>query len=172
MDNQKNRDRREDPGTPPPAGVDLARAERVYTRLRRRIDGWLRRRGRAGEAAAPYLLLLPDLFALILRLVRDPRVGRGAKLHLLAVTAYVISPIDLVPDFLLPLGLIDDTVAVALVLSRVVNVIDEAGEEVLREHWEGPGDILETIRRVLGAANDLLGGRILRRLRKRFKIRD
>lgn len=170
MDNQKNRDRREELGTPSPVDVDLARAERVYTRLRRRINTWLQQRGRMGEAASPYLLLLPDLFALILRLIRDPRVSQSAKLQLLAVTAYVISPIDLIPDFLLPLGLIDDTIAAALVLNRVLNLMDQAGEDMLREHWEGPGDILETIRRVADASNNLLNRRILQRLHKRFKI--
>jgi uncharacterized membrane protein YkvA (DUF1232 family) len=146
----------------------MEKAERFYTRLRRRIHGWLKRRGKLGEGVSPYLLLLPDLFALILRLLRDPRVSGGAKLQLAAVTAYVISPIDLVPDFLLPLGLIDDTVAAALVLSRVVSLMDQAGEEVLEDHWEGSGNVLEAIQRVLSAADDLLGGRILKRLRRRF----
>lgn len=149
--------------------AELERADRFYTRLRRRIDRWLQRRGKVGEQVAPFLLLLPDLFALVLRLIRDPRVGRGAKLKMLAVTAYVISPIDLVPDFLFPLGLVDDTVAVALVLSQVVNLMDQAGEAVLQEHWEGSDNVINAIQRVLGAADDILGGRILRGLRRRFK---
>lgn len=148
---------------------DLARAERFYTRLRARVVGWLRRRGKMGTRAAPYLLLLPDLFALLLRLIRDPRVGTGAKLKMLAATAYVISPIDLVPDFLLPVGLLDDTVAVALVLSQVMAMLQEAGEDILREHWEGTGDVLRNIRLVLGAAEDLLGGRVVKRLHRRFR---
>jgi uncharacterized membrane protein YkvA (DUF1232 family) len=148
--------------------AELARADRFYTRLRARVTRWLQGRGHLAHRAAPYLLLLPDLFTLLLRLIRDPRVGRSAKLKLLAVTAYVISPIDLIPDFLLPLGLLDDTIAIALVLSQVVTMLDDAGEEILREHWEGTGDVLRNIQRILGLADDLLGRRVVRVLRRRF----
>lgn len=148
--------------------AELARAERFYTRLRARVARWLRGRGHLAHRAAPYLLLLPDLFTLLLRLIRDPRVGRGAKVKLLAVTAYVISPIDLIPDFLLPWGLLDDTIAIALVLSQVLTMLDDAGESILREHWEGTGDLLRNIQRMLGLADDLLGGRVAKRLRRRF----
>lgn len=149
--------------------VDLERAERFYTRLRGRIARWLRRRGKVGDRVSGYLLLLPDFLALIIRLIRDPRVERGAKLQLIAVTAYIVSPLDLIPDFLLPFGLIDDTVAAALVLSQVVSLMESADEEMLQEHWEGEGDVLAAIQKVTRAADDLLGGRVLKRLRRRFK---
>jgi uncharacterized membrane protein YkvA (DUF1232 family) len=151
------------------AEQELARAERFYSRLRRRVSRWFERRGRVAAGVAPVLLLLPDLFALLLRLIRDPQVAGRAKVSLLAVTAYVVSPFDLVPDFLLPWGLIDDAVAAALVLSQVVRLMDAAGEEALRRHWEGSGDALMAIQRVLGAADELLGRRVLKRLRRRFR---
>ncbi|MGC9347545.1 MAG: YkvA family protein [Anaerolineae bacterium] len=147
---------------------DVERAERFYSRLRARISNWLKGRAKIGDRVRGLLLLLPDLFALVIRLIQDPRVDRSYKLQLIAVSAYVMSPIDLVPDFLLPIGLVDDAVALAFVLSRLVRIMEDAGEEILREHWEGEDDVLNVIQRVLGAADTALNARVLRRLRNRF----
>lgn len=147
--------------------IEIARAERSYTRLRRTVAGWLERR-HIRPTVREYLLLLPDLFALLIRLLRDPRLNSGLKLQLLGASAYVIAPIDLIPDFIVPLGLTDDTVVLAFVLSRVVGLMGGAGERVLREHWEGRGDVLHQIQMVLSAADHVLNRRILGRLSRRF----
>jgi len=89
---------------------------------------------------------------------------------LFAVSAYIIAPLDLVPDFLLPAGLADDTVALAYALTRVVALLGAAGEAVLREHWEGREDVLATVRRAVGAADRVLGSRLVAALGKRFGV--
>ena len=147
---------------------DFERAERFYSKLRARTVAWLNARTNVDGQVREYLLLLPDLFALITRLIADPRVDVSLKVQLIAVSAYVISPIDLVPDFLLPVGLIDDIVAIAFVLSRVVRIMEEAGEDILREHWEGEGDVLVQVQSVAGTADGMLNRVILRRLRRLF----
>jgi uncharacterized membrane protein YkvA (DUF1232 family) len=152
----------------PSVDYDFERAERFYSRLRKRIVAWLNARANVDGQVREYLLLLPDLFALIVRLIADPRIDASLKLQLIAVSAYVISPIDLVPDFLLPVGLIDDVVAIAFVLSRVVRIMEEAGEDILREHWEGEGDVLAQVQSVAGTADSMLNTAILRRLRQLF----
>ena len=45
----------------------------------------------------------------------------------------------------------------------------QAGEEVLREHWEGDGDILAQIQRVIDSAESVLNSRVVRSLRRRFQ---
>jgi uncharacterized membrane protein YkvA (DUF1232 family) len=147
---------------------DFERAERFYSKLRARIVAWLNARTNVDGQVREYLLLLPDLFALITRLIADPRIDASLKVQLVAVSAYVISPIDLVPDFLLPVGLIDDVVAIAFVLSRAVRIMEEAGEDILREHWEGEGDVLAQVQGVAGTADAVLNRFILRRLRGLF----
>lgn len=52
-----------------------------------------------------------DVVALWLA-ARDPRVPWGAKLLAGAVAAYALSPIDLIPDFIPVLGLLDDVLIV------------------------------------------------------------
>ena len=148
--------------------VDLDHADRFYTRLRRKIDGWFERRGKVGDRIGEVLLLLPDFFALVLRLMRDPRIEGRTKLELAAVTAYVISPIDLIPDFLFPIGFVDDAVALALVVGRVAKLMGEAGEAALEEHWEGEASALHAVTSVTNAADALLNKRVVKQLRRRF----
>ena len=46
--------------------------------------------------------------------VRDPRTPLHAKLFGLLVAAYALSPIDLIPDFIPVLGLVDDAIVIPL----------------------------------------------------------
>lgn len=63
----------------------------------------------AGIQAVRVLWHLPSFVRLYWRLYRDRRVPFGAKAGLTAAVVYVVSPIDLIPDFWLPLfGLADD----------------------------------------------------------------
>ncbi|MBS7670629.1 YkvA family protein [Croceicoccus gelatinilyticus] len=52
-----------------------------------------------------------DVIALWLA-ARDPRVPMGAKVLAGAVAAYALSPVDLIPDFIPVLGLLDDLLIV------------------------------------------------------------
>ena len=74
---------------------------------------------------------LPSLVKLFSRLVKDPRVSLSPKLILLAVLAYVILPGDLVPDFLLGLGQVDDLLVIFLGLNLFLRLCPRA---IVREH--------------------------------------
>lgn len=39
------------------------------------------------------------------------RTSKGKMIAMIAAVVYILSPIDLVPDFLLPVGIIDDATA-------------------------------------------------------------
>lgn len=80
------------------------------------------------------LRLLPDLLRLIRRLAADRTVAVGVRVRLVLLLAYLLSPIDLVPDFIPVIGYADDAVIVALVLR---SVIKRAGEDAVRRHWPG-----------------------------------
>ena len=90
--------------------------------------------------------LLPDLAALLRELLRDPRVSRGSKVLVGIAIVWVISPIDLLPEFLPVIGPLDDVVVVALVLRRLVK---KAGPDVVRDHWRGDPAMLERALRAL-----------------------
>ena len=57
------------------------------------------------------------------RLRRNPAVPRRAKVALLAAIVWVLSPIDLIPEFLPVIGPLDDVVVVVLILRYVARSI-------------------------------------------------
>src|SRR5882762_11450439 len=63
-----------------------------------------------------------DVHAIYLA-ARDPRVPWYAKAVALAVAAYALSPIDLIPDFIPVLGYLDDLIIVPLGILLVVKLI-------------------------------------------------
>ena len=96
-------------------------------------------------AARELATLLPNLVKLFKGLVRDPRVPRRSKILLIFGAAWVISPIDLIPEFIPVLGPLDDAVVAALILRHVLRT---AGREVVAEHWGGAPATLERILRL------------------------
>jgi uncharacterized membrane protein YkvA (DUF1232 family) len=71
-----------------------------------------------------------DGYALYLAL-RDPRVPWFAKAILGAVALYAISPIDLIPDFIPVLGLLDDLVIIPLGIALAARLIPR---DIMDEH--------------------------------------
>jgi len=71
---------------------------------------------------------------------RDPRTPWFAKILALAVAAYAVSPIDLIPDFIPVLGYVDDILIVPLGIMLVVKLIPP---DVMDEHREAAGRAAE-----------------------------
>jgi uncharacterized membrane protein YkvA (DUF1232 family) len=141
----------------------------LSARERRLYDRWRTALAKPVPGAAPdlrdVLLALPDLAVLVLRLLRDRRVRPGDKAIAVLGLAYVLSPVDLLPEFLFgPIGLLDDALMLALTVSRLVNRVHP---DVVRSHWSGQGEVLDAIQRVSGWAERQVGGR-MRRVIERF----
>lgn len=103
------------------------------------------------------VLMMPNIVKLIGRLLKDPRVPRRAKITLGLAAAYVASPIDLIPEVIPVVGWADD---VLIVMFAIDALIDRAGEEVLMDHWDGPGDLLSLVRDVVGLSRNLVPKRL------------
>lgn len=94
------------------------------------------------------LRMLPDLLTLLRRLPADRNLPRGTRVRLVLLLAYLLMPVDLVPDFLSVIGYADDVIIVALVLRSVIR---SAGNGPLERHWPGSPAGLAMIRRLAGA---------------------
>jgi uncharacterized membrane protein YkvA (DUF1232 family) len=100
--------------------------------------------GRGTDAAA-LARFMPDCVILVRRLLADPRVPRRSRLALALALAYLVSPLDFVPDFIPIAGQLDDALVLALVLRHLLRA---AGPDVVREHWPGPTRSLRVVLRV------------------------
>ena len=109
---------------------------------------WRAARGTQDHASLREALrLLPDLIRLLRRLAGDPSVPRGVRVRLVLLLAYLLIPIDLIPDFIPVLGYADDAIVVAIALRSVTR---RAGSAALDRHWPGTPAGLATLRQLAG----------------------
>ena len=90
--------------------------------------------------------VVPDCVTTSRRLGRNPRVPRRVKVVIVLAGLWLLSPIDLLPEFLPVIGPLDDVVVVALALRYAARQVPR---EVLTAAWPGEPRLLER----------LLGGR-------------
>ncbi len=91
------------------------------------------------------LRALPDVARLIARLAADPGLPRAAKIALGAAAVYLLSPVDLIPDFIPFVGYVDDLLLAAVVLDGILNWVDRA---LVLKYWPGSPTSLDTVARM------------------------
>lgn len=147
---------------PPSRGLEGEHRE-TYESVRRRIAAFLDRSFPDWmQPAVPWLLLLPDFLVLLARLAADRRISARAKLVAAGALGYIALPVDLAPDFLPGLGLLDDVAVALLALEALVAM---SPVEVVQEHWPGNQDVLETLRKGLQWAGAYFPKGMVRRMR-------
>ena len=100
-----------------------------------------------GMTTSAALRLLPDLVRLVRRLAADRDLPRGVRVRLWLLLAYLLMPIDLVPDFVPVVGYADDVIVVVWALRSVVRA---AGPDALDRHWSGTPAGLLAVKRLAG----------------------
>ena len=107
---------------------------------------------------------LPNFLRLLGGLLTDRRVSNTDKLLVAGAIAYILLPMDFIPDYIPFLGEVDDLFVLVLALQRL---IANAGRAVLLDHWMGDPRQLRSLdlERVLVAAAFFLPRRLRRRLR-------
>ena len=93
-------------------------------------------------AAKDLATVLPACATTARVLARDPRVPRRAKLAVAFAGLWVLSPIDLIPEFLPVIGPLDDVVVVALALRYAARTIPRP---VLLAAWPEDPRLLERV---------------------------
>lgn len=86
--------------------------------------------------------VLPACVTTARRLRRDPRVPRRARIAVGVAAVWVLSPIDLIPEFLPLIGPLDDVIVVAFALRYASRQVPR---HVLCEAWPGEERILERL---------------------------
>ncbi len=96
----------------------------------------------------------------------DERVPSKEKAKFIGVIAYFISPIDLLPEFILgPIGYLDDIALTAYVLNNYINDTDS---QIVRELWAGDQDILSSIKNILSIADKAIGSGLWKKIQSKF----
>lgn len=114
-------------------GATLATSWAVLVLLARRLPP-----GALKELAG----FLPNCVRLVRRLRSDPTVPLRAKLVVVFAGLWVLSPIDLIPEFLPVIGPLDDVVVVALALRYAARRVPRG---TLLAAWDGDPRVIERL---------------------------
>ena len=143
-----------------------ARGRRASARALPRVEAEPDERPRTGakRTVMDTIRQLPNYVRLLFGLLSDRRVAGVDKLLVAAAVAYILTPIDFIPDFIPFLGEVDD---VFLLVTALQRLISNAGRSVVLQYWVGnPADLASmNLRHVLTAAAFFLPRRMRRRLR-------
>ena len=136
-----------------------------YDRLRERILHSVEKRGgKMSENALKALLLVPDVFILLVRLMLDKSVPGSTRAMIGGALAYFVLPADLLPEMILGgAGFLDDLVLATAVLSQAFG---GELEPYARRHWSGPEDLRVVLRDISQTAQSLLGQNLYDKLRR------
>ncbi|HEY5629919.1 MAG TPA: DUF1232 domain-containing protein [Candidatus Limnocylindrales bacterium] len=100
-----------------------------------------------GVPARTIVATIPDLVRLLRSLITDASVPLDVRLVLVGLTAWIVSPIDLIPEFIPGLGPIDDIVVAVAALRYVRRRV---GLPELRARWKGSAEGFSVIARLVG----------------------
>ena len=74
----------------------------------------------------------------------DPVLPRTAKIALGAAAVYLLSPVDLIPDFIPFLGYADDVLLAAILVDGILNYVDR---RLVVKYWPGSPESLDRVAR-------------------------
>ena len=89
---------------------------------------------RRGHNLAVLLRLIPDLARLLTRLARDRTIPLRVRARILVAIAYNVQPINLIPDFIPVIGLLDN---LAVTVWAIRSTVKHAGTDAIIRHWPG-----------------------------------
>jgi uncharacterized membrane protein YkvA (DUF1232 family) len=93
--------------------------------------------------------LVPDVLRLARNLLGDRSVPVSVRLSLVFLLAWLVSPIDLIPEFIPVLGPLDDVIVAIIVLRYARRRL---GDDDLRRRWPGTPEGFGLLRSVLGSS--------------------
>jgi len=92
--------------------------------------------------------IVPDLLRLVRDLIADRSTPLGVRAALVGLLAWLVNPIDLIPEFIPVLGPLDDVVVAVLVLRYVRRRI---GEDAMRARWRGSPESFDLLGSIIGS---------------------
>jgi uncharacterized membrane protein YkvA (DUF1232 family) len=114
-----------------------------------------------------FITFIPDLLKLLKRLYKDVRVPEKYKWLFPVVIIYVISPLDIIPDWIPVLGQSDDLVLVILFLDKLMA---DVPKKVFRQHWDGEVDLFEFIDEIKSNISKFIPTKVFNKIKKKLKI--
>lgn len=109
---------------------ERGKTEDIYTLGREKISNKLPEKI---KKYSDYIFIIPDIAALLTRLLKDNRVSIKTKLILSGAVAYIVVPTDIIPDKIPFIGKIDELAVAFFALNRIVK---DVPIHIILENWQ------------------------------------
>lgn len=129
----------------------LNKVSDAYTVGRQVVEGKL---PEAAKSASDIIFMIPDIGALLWRLLKDSRVPMKTKLSVSAAVAYILFPVDIIPDKIPFIGKIDDIAILFFALNRIAK---DVPTKVILENWQGKSEFVLVLKKGLEYLVDFTG---------------
>lgn len=103
-----------------------------------------------------YVFIIPDMAALLFRLLKDKRVPMKTKIIISAAIAYIGFPTDIIPDSIPFIGKVDEIAVAFFALERIIS---DVPTRIILENWEGKNDIVFVIRNIIDYVINFTGAK-------------
>lgn len=113
------------------------KTEDEYSKMRYKIKNTIPEKYKGiGE----YAMIIPDIIALMYRLLKDKRIDLKTKILISSMIGYLVLPMDFVPDFMPVIGGIDDVAIMFWIFNKIIGSVPKS---IILEHWQGEDNIIE-----------------------------
>lgn len=123
--------------------IDVEKVEDMYTSSREYVVEHIPEKAKDYK---DYIMFIPDIVALIFRLLKDSRVPVKTKAVVGASLVYVSCPFDILPDKIPFIGALDDISVVFFALNRIINDVDI---NIILENWQGKNEFVVILRKTV-----------------------
>lgn len=123
--------------------IDVQKVDDMYTSSREFVVEHIPEKAKEYK---DYIMFIPDIVALIFRLLKDNRVPIKTKAVVGASLGYIACPIDILPDKVPFIGALDDISVVFFALNRIINDVDI---EIILENWQGKNEFVVVLRKAV-----------------------
>ncbi|MBU5487345.1 DUF1232 domain-containing protein [Clostridium sp. MSJ-8] len=123
----------------PEVEEEINKVEDNYTIGREKVK---EKMPKAIQGVSDYLLVIPDIIALICRILKDDRVSVKVKLIIAGAISYIVVPGDIIPDKIPFIGKIDDMAVAFFALNKIVT---EVPNNIILENWQGDNDLVDVL---------------------------
>lgn len=138
--------------------INIEKTEDVYSHSR---DAIVKNIPNNTKAYSDFIMFIPDLIALICRLIKDKRVPKKTRIALGLSFGYTVLPFDLIPDKIPVLGQLDELAVILFALERIMSDVDT---NVLLENWQGKDELVMVLKQAVEYISGFTGAKNLNKI--------
>lgn len=138
--------------------INIEKTEDVYSHSR---DAIVKNIPNNAKAYSDFIMFIPDLIALICRLIKEKRVPKKTRIALGLSFGYTVLPFDLIPDKIPVLGQLDELAVILFALERIMSDVDT---NVLLENWQGKDELVIVLKQAVEYISGFTGAKNLNKI--------